>query len=72
MCIVAFLQDGATLKLNYVIGKCTVAPIRNTKIPKLELQAAVYGVRFRRHILRENGVKIDKAFYWTDSSTVLQ
>ena len=40
-------------------------------IPKLELQAAVYGVRLRKQILNEH-VKIDKIFHWTDSSTVLQ
>ena len=72
MCIVAYLQDAATLKLTYVIGKCRVAPIRHMTIPKLELQAAVYGVCLRKQILNENDVKIDKIFHWTDSSTVLQ
>ena len=72
MFIVAYLQDEATLKLTYVIGKCRVAPIRHTTIPKLELQAAVYGVRLRRQILREHDVRIDKIYHWTVSSTVLQ
>ena len=71
MCIVAYLQDEATLKLTYVIGKCRVAPIRHMTIPKLELQAAVYGVLLRKQILNEHDVKIDKIFHWTDSSTVL-
>ena len=68
MCIVAYFQDEATLKLTYVIGKCRVAPNRHTTIPKLEIQAAVYGARLRR----EHDVKIDKIYHWTDSSTVLQ
>ena len=72
MCIVAYLQDEATLKLTYVIRKCRVAPIRHVTIPKLELQAAVYGVRLRKQILNSNDVRIDKIFHWTDSSTVLQ
>ena len=41
-------------------------------VPKLELQAAVYGVRLRKQILNEHDVKIDKIDHWTDSSTVLQ
>ena len=72
MCIVAYLQDEATLKLTYVIGKCRVAPIRHMTIPKLELQAAVYGVRLRKQILNKHDVKIDRIYHWTDSSTVLQ
>ena len=60
MCIVANLQDETTLKLTYVIGKFRVAPIRHMKITKLELQAAVYGIRLRKQILNEHDVKIDK------------
>ena len=71
-CIVAYLQDEATLKLTYVIVKCRVAPIRHTTIPKLELRDAVYGVHLRRQILREHDVKIDKMYHCRDSSTVLQ
>ena len=72
ICIVEYLQDEATLKLTYVIGKCCVAPNRQMTIPKLELQAPVYGVRLRKQILNEHDVKIDKIFHWTDSSTVLR
>ena len=35
-------------------------------------QAAVYGVRLRRPIMRKHDVKIFKIYHWTDSSTVLQ
>ena len=57
ICIVAYLQDEATLKLTYVTGKCRVAPIRHMTIPKLELQAAV---RLRKQILNNHDVRIDK------------
>ena len=70
--IVAYLQHIATLKLTYVIGKCRVAPIRHMTIPKLELQAAVYGVRLRRQILKELDLRNDKIYHWTESSAVLQ
>ena len=70
MCIVAYLQE-ATLKPTYVIRKCRVAPIRHMTIPKLELQAAVCGVRLRKQILSEH-VRINEIYHWTHSSTVLQ
>ena len=38
----------------------------------LELGAAVYGVRHRKQILRENDFKIDKFYHWTDSPKLLQ
>ena len=72
MCIATYMQVKTTFKLTYVIGKCRVAPIRHTTIPKLELQAAVYGVRLSKQILNEYNVRIDKIYHWTDSSTVLQ
>ena len=42
MSSVAYLQDEATLRLTYVVGKCRVSPIRHTTITKLEFQAAIY------------------------------
>ena len=64
MCILTYLQEEATVKITFVIGKIRGAPIRHTTIPKLELQAAVYGGRLRRQILRENNVTIDKIYHW--------
>ncbi|XP_075239333.1 uncharacterized protein LOC142334891 [Convolutriloba macropyga] len=63
-------QLSSILGLNWNVD--TDTPIRHTTIPKLELQAAVYGVRLKRQIVREHDVKIDKVYLWTDSSTVLQ
>ena len=63
MCIVAYLQDEATLRLTYVIGKCRVAPISHMTIPKLELQAAAYGIRLRKQILNEHDVRIEKIYH---------
>ena len=40
--------------------------------PKLELQAADYGVRLRKHMLSENDVKIGKTYHRTDASAVQQ
>ena len=49
-----------------------MASIRHMTIPKLELQAAVYGIRLRKQILKEHDVRIKKIYHWTNSSTVLQ
>ena len=56
----------------FVIGKCRVAPIRNMTVAKLEMQAAVFGVRLREHILEEHDNEVDQIAHWTDSTTVLQ
>ena len=53
-------------------GKCHVATIRQMTIPKLELQAAVYGVHLRKQRISEHDVRIDKIYHWSDSSTLLQ
>ena len=37
----------------YLIGKCKVAPIKETSTPKLELEAAVIGVRILSTNLKE-------------------
>ena len=66
MCIVTYLQDIVALNLTYVIGKCRVAPIRHMTIPKLELRAAVYGVRLRKQILNEHDVRIQKCSLRTE------
>ena len=70
--IMAYLQDEATLRLTYVIGKSRVESIRHMTIPKLELKATVYGVRLRKQILSGHDVRINKIYHWTDSSSILQ
>ena len=72
MYIVAYPQDDQMLKLTYVNWKYLVATIRHTTIPKLALQALVYGVRLRKQILREHDFKNDKSDHWRDSFTVKQ
>ena len=49
-----------------------MAPIRHMTKPKLELQAAVYGIRLREQILNKHDVRIEKIYHWTNSSTALQ
>ena len=58
-------------KTSFLIEKCKVAPVRQTSIPKLELEAAVIGVRLHSTIVNESSFAIDKTLFWTDSQVVL-
>ena len=72
MCMVAYLRKQESGEVAFVIGKCRVAPIRNMTVAKLEMQAAVFGVRLRELILEEHDIEIDQIVHWTVSTTVLQ
>ena len=72
MCMVAYFRDQQTGELAYVVGKCRVAPMKQQSIPRLELQATMYGTRLKQLIVDEHDVEIERTFFWTDSTTVLQ
>ena len=74
MCIVAYFQaevnDG--VEVSFVLGKCTIDPITQLSLPRLELQAAVYSVRLRTLLVQEHDSLFDSVTHCTDSVTVLQ
>ena len=72
MCMVAYFRKQESGEVTFVIGKCRVAPIRIMTVAKLEMQAAVYGVRLRELILEEHDIEVDRFVHWTDSTTILQ
>ena len=56
----------------FLIGKCKFSPIKQTSVPKLEIEAAVIGVRLQSTIVKESSFTIDKTpLLWTDSQLVL-
>ena len=55
----------------YLIGKCKVASIKQISIPKLELEAAVIGVRILSTIMKESSFHITRSTLLTDSQVVL-
>ena len=75
MAAVAYLQithnHSEVTKICFLIGKCKVAPIKQTSVPKLELEAAVIGVRLHSTIVKEFSFTFDKTLFWTDSQVVL-
>ena len=55
----------------FLMGKCKVAPIKQISVPKMELEAAVIGVRLLQLIQREMTLTFDQIFLWSDSQVVL-
>ena len=55
-----------------VMSRTRLAPLKKLTIVRLELQAAVLGVRLADVIKRETTYSIDETCYWTDSAVVLQ
>ena len=64
MCILAYLKEKINLRLNHVLGKCRVAPIRHTTIPKLEFHAD----QTTSTVATEN--KLDEQFDWRRHSSL--
>ncbi|XP_052562964.1 uncharacterized protein LOC128092673 [Culex pipiens pallens] len=65
----AEFEDGIEVAL--VGGKSKVAPLKALSIPRLELMAAVIGVRLMNTIIFGHSLRIDKTIFWCDSKTVL-
>ncbi|XP_050417733.2 uncharacterized protein LOC126831129 [Patella vulgata] len=67
-----FIDDAGNVCCSFATGKSRVSPLKSISIPRLELSAAVVSVRLNKIITRELQMKIDKSFYWTDSTSVLK
>ena len=65
-------NDENTCAVNFIMGKSRVAPLKAITIPRLELTAATVAARMYKFIQDELNLKIDKAYFWTDSTIVLR
>ncbi|XP_053699242.1 uncharacterized protein LOC128746219 [Sabethes cyaneus] len=70
---VAYLrfEEGETVECAIVGSKARVAPLRFVSIPRLELQAAVIGVRLAHCITDSLKLKPAQRFFWSDSQDVI-
>lgn len=63
-------SDNAVL-VRLLSAKSRVAPIKPTTIPRLELCAALVGVRLYEKVLSSLRVQVRSVIFWTDSTIVL-
>ena len=72
---VAYLKltyiDGSSSR-SFIMGKSRLAPVKSVSLPRLELNAAVVGVRIAKILKKEMTLPITSFRYWTDSTLVLQ
>lgn len=59
-------------KTSYIVAaKSRVAPMRQISVPRLELQAAVLGVRVAAMVVQAAGAPIGSTTFWTDAKDVI-
>lgn len=64
-------QEGDNIECALAGAKTRVAPLKYLSIPRLELQAAVIGVRLASSITESHRMKPAEKYYWTDSRDVV-
>lgn len=72
-CCVAYFRivDRGIARCALVASKTKVAPLKFLSIPRMELQAALIGVRLARMVEEYHSLLITRRYFWTDSCTVL-
>ncbi|XP_055632470.1 uncharacterized protein LOC129772961 [Toxorhynchites rutilus septentrionalis] len=64
-------EQGSNVECAIVGAKTRVAPLKFLSVPRLELQAAVIGVRLADRITKSLSYTINRRFFWSDSRDVL-
>ena len=71
--VVAYICDEYKNQINcsLVASKTRVAPLKPISVPKMELMAAILGLRLCNMICKEMSLNIKQRVFWTDSKDVL-
>lgn len=64
-------HDG-NVYVTIVLGKARLCPAKFISVPRLELTAATLAAKLASFICKEGEQNLNKVFFWTDSTTVLQ
>ncbi|KAM8714715.1 hypothetical protein ACLKA7_001125 [Drosophila subpalustris] len=59
------------VSIEFVMGKANCSPIKALSVPRLELHAAVLGVRLKNAVLANHQVYPKEVHLWSDSKTVI-
>lgn len=57
--------------VSFVLGRSRLAPIKTVTLPRLELSAAVVGVRIKETIRCELEIEVSDTVFWSDSMIVI-
>lgn len=68
---VRVIRPNGDVSVSYISGKAKSAPLKQLSVPRMELQAAVMGVRMNESMAVCHSFKISKYVFWSDSKTVL-
>jgi hypothetical protein len=73
VCYIQMISTGGEIHNSLVIAKTRVAPLKSRclTLPRLELQAAVLGVRVQLSVVMELKLEITAIHFWSDSLIVL-
>ena len=70
---VAYLRAeyGGKIQCSLLASKTRVSPLKPISIPRLELMAAILGLRLSKFVSEELSLKISSRTFWSDSKNVL-